>query len=146
EDQPIERHAGRVRSDRSRKVAGADRGVCGGTIHVKSALGSGLWALGSGLWALGSGRWRKCVCQAPPLPSLRVSVRPYICTTILLTGPKPKAISYAHLSTLSCGPSSTGRAGSADHSLHDPGYSFAPCMPACSIASRLWHAVTPEPQ
>ena len=43
-------------------------------------------------------------------------------------------------------PISTPRDGSADHSDHDPTYSFAPRMPACSIASRLWHAVTPEPQ
>src|SRR5204863_9248356 len=42
--------------------------------------------------------------------------------------------------------SSIGREASADHSLHEPGYSFAPCIPACSIARRLWHAVTPEPQ
>src|SRR5665213_734237 len=41
---------------------------------------------------------------------------------------------------------STGRAGSLDHSLHDPAYSFAPRRPACSSASRLWHAETPEPQ
>ena len=41
---------------------------------------------------------------------------------------------------------STGRDGSDDHSLHDPAYNFAPCRPACSIASRLWHAVTPDPQ
>ncbi len=39
-----------------------------------------------------------------------------------------------------------GRDGSDDHSLHDPGYNFAPCRPACSSASRFWHAVTPDPQ
>ena len=35
---------------------------------------------------------------------------------------------------------------SLDHSDHEPAYSFAPLIPACSSASRLWHAVTPEPQ
>ncbi len=41
---------------------------------------------------------------------------------------------------------STGLAGSADHSLHEPGNSRAPRSPACSSASKLWHAVTPDPQ
>ena len=41
---------------------------------------------------------------------------------------------------------STGRDGSLDHSLHEPGYSLAPCRPACSSASRFWQAVTPDPQ
>ena len=34
-------------------------------------------------------------------------------------------------------PRSIGLAGSLDHSLHDPGYSFAPGKPACSSASRF---------
>lgn len=34
-------------------------------------------------------------------------------------------------------PVATGRAGSATHSLHDPGYNFAPFMPATSSASKL---------
>jgi hypothetical protein len=42
-------------------------------------------------------------------------------------------------------PSATGRAGSDDHSLHEPGYNAEPGRPATSIASRLWQAVTPEP-
>src|SRR4051794_5557070 len=41
-------------------------------------------------------------------------------------------------------PTATGREGSEDHSLHEPGYSAAPDNPAISIASRLWQAVTPE--
>ena len=42
-------------------------------------------------------------------------------------------------------PRATGRAGSAHHSLHEPGYRCEPVSPACSMASRLWQAVTPEP-
>ena len=43
-------------------------------------------------------------------------------------------------------PFSTGRFASEDHSDHEPAYSFAPVRPACSNASRLWQAVTPDPQ
>jgi hypothetical protein len=39
----------------------------------------------------------------------------------------------------------TGRSRSATHSLQEPGYSREPLSPAISIASRLWHALTPEP-
>ena len=42
-------------------------------------------------------------------------------------------------------PTATGFDGSADHSLHEPGYSTEPSSPAISMASRLWQAVTPEP-
>ena len=42
-------------------------------------------------------------------------------------------------------PVAIGRAGSADHSLHDPGYNAAPLSPAISIASKLWQADAPEP-
>ena len=38
-----------------------------------------------------------------------------------------------------------GRVGSVIQSLHEPTYSFEPDNPQCSIASRLWHAVTPDP-
>ncbi|MBW7656561.1 hypothetical protein K1I42_04560 [Hydrogenophilus thermoluteolus] len=38
----------------------------------------------------------------------------------------------------------TGRVGSAHHSLHEPAYNWPNGIPACAIASRLWHAVTPE--
>ena len=44
------------------------------------------------------------------------------------------------------GPVSTGREGSLDHSDHEPAKSGVPGSPACAMASRLWHAVTPEPQ
>lgn len=40
----------------------------------------------------------------------------------------------------------TGREKSEHHSLQDPGYNVEPERPATSIASRLWQAVTPEPQ
>ena len=40
-------------------------------------------------------------------------------------------------------PAATDRSTTRDH---DPAYSFAPFIPACSSASRLWHAVTPDPQ
>jgi len=40
---------------------------------------------------------------------------------------------------------STGRAGSAHHSLHEPAYSLVGGRPAWAMASRLWQAVTPEP-
>src|SRR5580658_9445761 len=42
-------------------------------------------------------------------------------------------------------PLATGRTGSLTQPLHDGAYSREPCSPACSIASRLWQAVTPEP-
>jgi ribosomal-protein-alanine N-acetyltransferase len=41
------------------------------------------------------------------------------------------------LAASACGPVSIGLAGSLDHSLHEPGYSFAPPRPACSSASRF---------
>jgi hypothetical protein len=40
----------------------------------------------------------------------------------------------------------TGRRGSLIHSLHEPAYSRPSPRPAWAIASRLWAAVTPEPQ
>ncbi len=42
-------------------------------------------------------------------------------------------------------PRATGRAGSAIHSLQDPGYSRAPSSPPTAMASALWQAVTPLP-
>src|SRR5687768_17190691 len=33
-----------------------------------------------------------------------------------------------------------------DHSLHEPTYNLAPGKPACSKASKVWQAVTPDPQ
>src|SRR5204863_3402522 len=42
-------------------------------------------------------------------------------------------------------PFATGRDGSEDHSLHEPGYSVVVPSPAISIASTLWQAVAPEP-
>ena len=43
-------------------------------------------------------------------------------------------------------PVATGRLGSRIHSLHEPAYNREPFSPAASIASRLWHAVRPDPQ
>ena len=41
---------------------------------------------------------------------------------------------------------SIGRSGSRLHCDHEPGKGRPAPSPACSIASRLWQAVTPEPQ
>src|SRR6185437_3935769 len=42
-------------------------------------------------------------------------------------------------------PVATGRVRSLTQPLHDGAYKREPARPACSIASRLWQAVTPEP-
>jgi hypothetical protein len=42
-------------------------------------------------------------------------------------------------------PRAIGRAGSAHHSLQEPGYRRDAVNPAISMASALWQADTPEP-
>ena len=66
----------------------------------------------------------------------------------LRTGQLPSPITRLpnHTILSAAYPFSTGCCGSLDHSDHDPAYSFAPVNPACSNASKLWQAVTPEPQ
>src|SRR5690606_19795761 len=69
--------------------------------------------------------------QEPALPQRRAGLAPLVAAPRRIRGTHPWLL---------------GRSGSVIHSLHEPGYSREPGSPAISMASRLWHAVTPEPQ
>ncbi len=87
-------------------------------------------------------RFRQMSSAQPSTPRHRIAARP--------TPAQPRSHTTRQSRRSQNGadyasPFSTGRDGSLIQPLQDGANGREPCSPACSIASRFWHAVTPEP-